>query len=114
MEFGHVQVVHSAPDFAFRGLSPAEQRTLTEWLAASRRAGIDAAEDLGSRPWPSSGAETIIGIFKAGHLLASWLVVGQAGSWAVACCADGAVSGSCDSLAEALSVVCPSAGAGRH
>jgi anti-sigma factor RsiW len=111
MEFGQAHAVLSAPNYAFRGLSAAERRTLSHWLAAVRSAGVDAAEDLGERPWAMPAADTIIGVFRSGHLLASWLVIGQSGSWAVACCADGAVSEACDSLAEALALVCkPRAG----
>jgi hypothetical protein len=106
MEFGQAHAVLSAPNDAFRGLSPAERRTLSHWLASVRAAGIDAAEDLGARPWAAPAADTIIGVFRSGHLLASWLVIGQSGSWAVACCADGAVSGACDNLSDALALVC--------
>lgn len=91
----------------FRGLGPRDRRLLSLWLAAVRPAGIDSAEDLGARPWPAATADCIIGVFKAGHLLASWLVVGHDGRWAVACCADGAVSRSFGSLADALEAVCP-------
>lgn len=107
MEFGHAHAVLASQDNGFRGLSPVERRTLSRWLAAARRAGIDAAEDLGVRPWPAPSADSIIGVFKAGHLLASWLIVGQSGSWAVACCADGNVSSPLDTLADALALVCP-------
>lgn len=82
-----------------------ERQGLSRWLAAARRAGIDAAEDLGARNWPGVTADCVIGIFESGHLLASWLVVGQGGRWAVARCADGAVSPSFGSLSEALALV---------
>lgn len=107
MEFGGAHAGLAGRDGTFRGLSPEEQSVLSRWLTAARAAGIDAAEDLGVRPWPAPAAEVIIGIFKAGHLLASWLVVGQSGSWAVACCADGGVSPSLGTLTDALSLVCP-------
>lgn len=106
MEFGHAHAVLSAPNYAFRGLSAVERRALSGWLAAVRSAGIDAAEDLGARPWSAPVADTIIGVFKSGHLLASWLVISQNGSWAVACCADGVVSEACENLSDALAVVC--------
>src|SRR6185437_6961166 len=106
MEFGHAHAVLSAPDYAFRGLSAAERRSLSRWLADVRSAGIDAAEDLSSRPWAGPAADTIIGVLRWGDVLASWVVIGQSGSWALACCADGEVSGACDSLSKALAVVC--------
>jgi len=106
MGFGHAHAV-LARDRGFHGLNPLQRRVLSRWLAAAQPAGIDAAEDLAERPWPGAAAESIIGVFKAGHLLASWLVVGQGGTWAVACCADGAVSPSFDDLAEALALICP-------
>jgi hypothetical protein len=107
MEFGHAHAVLVAPHQGFHGLSPAERLSLSRWLAAAREAGIDAAEDLGTRPWPSEAAQTIIGVFKSGHLLASWLVVGKDGDWAVACCADGLVSPPLATLSDALALVCP-------
>lgn len=107
MEFGQAHAELGGRDDTFRALSSEERKVLSRWLAAARAAGIDAAEDLGLRPWPAPAAEAIIGIFKAGHLLASWLIVGQRGSWAVACCADGGVSPSLGTLTDALSLVCP-------
>lgn len=107
MEFGHAHAVLGARDARFHGLSPLERRLLSRWLTAARQAGIDAAEDLGVRPWPTPSADSIIGVFKSGHLLASWLIVGHQGSWAVACCADGNVSVSLGSLADALALIYP-------
>lgn len=107
MEFGQAHAVLASRNSRFSGLSPVERRVLSRWLTAARQAGIDAAEDLGIRPWPAPSADSIIGVFKAGHLLASWLIVGQEGSWAVACCADGNVSESLGTLADALALVCP-------
>ena len=74
---------------------------------AARTDGIDAVEDLHARSWPGPGAETIIGVFQAEHLLASWLVVGQGGTWAVASCSDGSVSRTLPSLMDALNLICP-------
>jgi hypothetical protein len=105
MEFGHAQAVPAAVGGAFEGLSPREQRTLAGWVAGAREGGIDTAEDLGLRPWPGVASETIIGIFRSGHLLASWLIVGHAGCWAVASCGDSVVSPRVASLAEALALV---------
>src|ERR1700722_10791002 len=106
MEFGQAQPVFPVTASAFGGLSPGERRTLAGWIAAARKAGgIDTAEDLGVRPWPGTGTENIIGVFKSGHLLASWLIVGHAGAWAVASCGDSAVSSRVPSLADALALV---------
>src|ERR1019366_9413644 len=88
MQFGHAKAVYLDPELRLHGLNASERRALAGWMNESRAAGIETVEDLGVRPWPGRGAETIIGVFKAGHLLASWLIVGQAGSWAVASCAD--------------------------
>ena len=107
MEFAQAQPILPATDRPFGRLSPVERRTLVSWLAKARRGGIDTAEDLGFRPWPGQGTETIIGVFKSGHLLASWLIVGNAGSWAVASCGDSAVSSRVSCLADALALVYP-------
>lgn len=106
-DFGHAHAMPAAQDRLFHGLSPGERRGLSRWLAAARRAGIDAAEDLTGRPWPAPSPDSVIGVFKGGRLLASWLIVGQQGRWAVACCADGNVSASRDTLADALALICP-------
>lgn len=92
---------------AFATLTPAQRRCLMGWRDAVQSAGIDAVEDLGTRPWPQPGADTIIGVFRSGHRLATWLIVGRGGTWAVACCTEGAVSGSLPSLADALAIICP-------
>jgi hypothetical protein len=106
MDFGQAQPVYALTASAFGGLSPGERRTLAGWVAAARKAGgIDTAEDLGVRPWPGLGTETVIGVFKSGHLLASWLIVGHDGSWAVASCSDSAVSKRVPTLADALALV---------
>jgi len=107
MEFARAQHVVPAANTAFGGLSPIERRTLAGWIAAAREGGIDTAEDLALRSWPGLGTDNIIGVFKSGHLLASWLIVGRADSWAVASCGDSAVSSRVASLAEALALVYP-------
>ena len=105
MEFGQARA-HTAPEHTFPGLSAAERRTLAGWVAHARNAGIDGAQDLSVRAWPESAVNTnIIGIFRSGHVLASWLIVGQGGSWAVASCGNGEVSQGVASLAEALALV---------
>jgi hypothetical protein len=108
MEFAQAQASLARSGRALGGLTPLERRVLDGWVAAAREGGIETAEDLGFRAWPGQGTETIIGVFKSGHLLASWLVVGQAGAWAVASCGDGAVSPRLASLADALELVYPS------
>ncbi len=107
MDFGQARPVLPAATSSFGGLSTSERRVLAGWIAAARRGGIDTAEDLGVRPWPGVGTETIIGVFKPGHLLASWLIVGHRGSWAVASCGDSVVSPRVPSLADALELVYP-------
>jgi hypothetical protein len=69
--------------------------------------GIDAVEDLTFRPWPRPVLGTVIGVFTQGSKAASWLVVGEEGAWAVACCTKGDVSPALSSLAEALAVIHP-------
>jgi hypothetical protein len=107
MEFGQARAAPAQADRAFGGLSFAERRTLVGWIAAAREGGIETAEDLGLRRWPGIGSETVIGVFKSGHLLASWLIVGNGDRWAVASCGDNAVSSRVSSLADALALVYP-------
>jgi hypothetical protein len=92
---------------AFGTLTTAQRRYLLGWTEAARASGIDAVEDLTRRPWPGCEAETVIGIFQSGHLLATWLIVGNGESWAVACCRDVTVSEPVASLADALHSVSP-------
>lgn len=114
MEFAQAQAALAGSGGTPNGLSPGDRRVLVGWIAAARESGIETAEDLGFRPWPGRGTETIIGVFKSGHLLASWLVVGRAGSWAVASCGDGVVSPRLDSLADALELVYPRHASARN
>lgn len=92
-----------APEF--RALRSDERSYLLDWQTRVRAIGIDAVQDLVPRRWPCPIAETIIGIYKLGDEMASWLVVGHAGWWAVSCCDDGTVSQSLGSLADALTLV---------
>ena len=89
----------------FIGLSAQERRLLRDWRTAAWPAGVDAIEDLASRPWPHPISGIVIGVFEAGAESATWLVIGHNGSWAVASCAEGSVSPPFDSLAEALAVI---------
>jgi len=99
--------VAAASDQAFQGLTDAERRTLGGWANAVQACGIDLVQDLRLRPWRCPTADSVIGVFQSGQKLAAWLVVGQDGRWAVARCADGAVSYAVDSLDAALALVCP-------
>lgn len=74
---------------------------------AARVIGIDAVEDLTVRPWPCPITGIVIGVFQASVTAADWLVIGHNGAWAVAACADGQVSRTLHSLAEALAVIYP-------
>jgi hypothetical protein len=107
MKLAQIDAQHCSPGGAFSALTISQRRYLLGWSEAARTTGIDAVEDLAQRPWPDSEAETIIGVFRSGHLLASWLIVGHGGTWAVACCGDGSVSESVPTLADALHLVCP-------
>lgn len=95
------------PYEAFGRLTPAQRRYLIGWCDAARAIGIDEVQDLAERPWPQAGADTIIGVFRSGQRLASWLVVERGGSWAVANCNEAAVSEAVPSLADALAIICP-------
>ena len=89
-------------DREFGGLDPMERRYLEHWERAARVVGIGAVEDLVQRPWPCSVDGAVIGIFVEADEVATWLVVKHGGRWAVACCADDAVSYPVASLANAL------------
>lgn len=97
----------AAADASFRALSADERNHLLEWRVAARIISIDAVEDLTLRPWPCPITGTVLGIFQTGDDAASWLVVGQHGTWAVADCADGRVMSPYASLAEALADIYP-------
>lgn len=80
---------------------------MRDWQATVQASGIDAVEDLASRPWPCPMAGAVLGVFRAGGAAAAWLVIGHEGSWAVASCADGTVSAPFGSLAGALAAIDP-------
>ena len=107
MESSILQATRSDASQSFNELSPDERRHLREWQSAASTIGIDAVEDLASRPWPCPIADTVIGVFRAGSETAPWLVIGHNGAWAVACCTEGSVSRELHSLAEALAVIYP-------
>jgi len=107
VESSILQATRSGASQSFNELSPDERRHLREWQRAASTIGVDAVEDLASRPWPSRVADTIIGVFRVGLDTAPWLVIGHNGAWAVACCTEGSVSRELHSLAEALAVIYP-------
>jgi hypothetical protein len=93
------------------GLTVEERRYLLAWTNAARAHGIDAAEDLRLRPWPVPIMADVIGVFRAGEGMASWLVVGQNGLWTVVSVAESEVLATMPTLAEALAIIhAPSAG----
>ena len=63
---------------SFGGLNSEELRHLREWLISATAIGIDAIEDLTSRPWPSPVWGTVIGAFATGSEAAGRLVVSGA------------------------------------
>jgi len=89
------------------GLTSEERRHLLRWLEAARDSGIDATEDLRMRPWPVPISASIIGVFRAGDAMASWLVIGQNGLWTVVSVSKGGVLATLPSLPEALAVIRP-------
>jgi hypothetical protein len=107
VESSILQATRSNGTQPFSGLSPDERHHLREWQSAASEIGIDAVEDLASRPWPCPVADTVIGVFRVGAPTAPWLVIGHNGAWAVACCSEGSVSRTLHSLAEALAVIYP-------
>jgi hypothetical protein len=107
MNFAQADASFQTAGQTFGTLTVAQRRYLLGWHDAARTSGIDSVEDLTFRPWPRCNADAIIGIFEADHLLATWLIVGLGGEWAVACCRDAAVSASVPTLADALQIVRP-------
>ncbi len=87
------------------GLTAEERRHLLTWLDSARDNGIDATEDLRMRPWPVPIVADVIGIFRAGEGMASWLLVGQNGLWTVVAVGDGEVLATHPSLREALAEI---------
>jgi hypothetical protein len=88
----------------FGALTEPERCVLARWLSAAHSVGVEAVEDLTSRRWPTTLTAVVLGVFLFGEQSAAWLAVGRDGAWAVAS-ADGTVSHSVDSLADALAIV---------
>ena len=99
------QPVLSVSPWPFGALSEFELRALRQWISAARDAGIDHVEDLKGRPWPAEFSGAVLGVFTPGEAHATWLAVGQNGSWAIASLADGTVSEPVDSLPDALALI---------
>jgi hypothetical protein len=97
-----MKLTHSNIEHEFGGLSPGERRCLERWLRAAHAVGIDAVENLSQRRWPFSVDGIVIGVFVEDREAATWLVVQHDGRWAVACCANNAVSPSVESITDAL------------
>ena len=90
-----------------KGLTVDERRHLLAWIASARESGIDAAEDLQLRPWPIPITASVIGVFRIGESMASWLVVGQNEVWTVVSVAESTVLNTGTSLADALAIIHP-------
>lgn len=94
-------------EIAFAGLSKPDQRVLADWLAAMQHRGIETAIDFSRRDWGTADLEVIIGIFRTGQPLASWLLVRYRSQWAVATVADETISAVRATLEDALRLIAP-------
>lgn len=90
---------------ASSGLSVEDRRHLLAWLDEARISGIDATEDLRLRPWPMPVTAQVIGVYRSGMTMATWLVVGQNGLWTVVSVSEGTVLATRPSLAAALAII---------
>jgi hypothetical protein len=92
----------------FDRLTEEERLHLARWLDGARSAGIDEVQDLSRRERLTTGMPDelrIIGVYRTGQSLASWVVIGHGGGWVVAACTRGTVSRVCDSFAESLALI---------
>ena len=87
------------------GLTVDERRYLMAWIESARANGIDATEDLRLRPWPVPISASVIGVFRAGESIATWLVVGQNGLWTVILVDSGDIVTTQPALSEALAAI---------
>jgi hypothetical protein len=87
------------------GLSVEDRRHLLAWLDGARMSGIDATEDLRLRPWPMPVTAQVIGVYRSGLTMATWLVVGQNGLWTVVSVSEGTVLATRPTLAAALAII---------
>jgi len=92
------------------GLTVDERRYLMAWIETARASGIDATEDLRLRPWPVPNSVAVIGVFRAGESIATWLVVGQNGLWTVIVVASGHIVTTQPALSDALAAIHQPAG----
>ncbi len=99
---------------AFIGLSPNDKQILDEWLVVAKAGQIDRVIDFGDRRWNVAGLDVVLGVFEAGGLAASWLLVRYQSCWVLAQVGEtlgvgdsveGEVSDICDSLPEALALI---------
>jgi hypothetical protein len=95
----------AAPSSGSAGLSVEERRHLLAWLDAARDSGIDATEDLQMRPWPMPVTAQVIGVYRSGQAMATWLVVGQNGLWTVVSVSESTVLATRPTLAAALAII---------
>jgi hypothetical protein len=93
------------PAGRFEGLEDTDRQVLERWLAGVSHLGIDAAIDLSSRPWNLPASCVIIGVFKRGAKVASWLLVGDGLGWTLVNCATNDIAGAADTLASALALI---------
>jgi hypothetical protein len=94
-----------SPGPASSGLSVEDRRHLLAWLDEARVSGIDATEDLRLRPWPMPVTAQVIGVYRSGLTMPTWLVVGQNGLWTVVSVAEGTVLATRPTLAAALAII---------
>jgi len=94
-----------SPGPASLGLSVEDRRHLLAWLDEARISGIDATEDLQLRPWPMPVTAQVIGVYRSGLTMATWLVVGQNGLWTVVSVSEGTVLATRPTLAAALAII---------
>lgn len=87
------------------GLSVEDRRHLLAWLDEARISGIDATEDLRMRPWPMPVTAQVIGVYRSGMTMATWLVVGQNGLWTVVSVSEGTILATRPTLAAALAII---------
>jgi hypothetical protein len=78
---------------------------LLSWLDEARTSGIDATEDLRLRPWPMPVTAQVIGVYRSGMTMATWLVVGQNALWTVVSVSEGTVLATRPTLAAALAII---------
>jgi hypothetical protein len=89
----------------FKGLGKTDRKVLTDWLARAGAGEIDTVIDLSGRPWNVANASLIVGVYETDKADASWLIVRDGTSWALARCADGFISDGSMSLSDILALI---------